>query len=308
MAIRRRRDIWDVVVIGGGIAGLTAAQQCARRGLATALLESAPGFGGLVATVNELDDWPATSETSGVALGAALADQARAAGVEIIQQAALSLKPVEPLQVATEGKHLKARRVIVASGARLRALGVPGEEELRGNGVSQCADCDSGFFRGQDVVVVGGGDAALQEALILARTCRTVHIVVRSALRARRAYVDKAASMSNVKFIWDCAVDAVLGEQALSGITLRNVKTGAQNELACTGVFPFVGSQPNSEFLPSEIARNAAGAVTTDMQYRTSLPQVFAAGAVRAGYCGDLVAAAGEAAAAAAVIAGEING
>ena len=307
MVIRRRRDTWDVLIIGGGIAGLTAAQHCARRGLATALLESTIGFGGLVATVNQLDDWPATGEVSGVALGAALAEQVRALGVEITQQPARALKPGDPLQIEIEGKTLKSRRVIVASGARLRTLGVPGEETLRGKGVSQCADCDGGFFKDQDVVVVGGGDAALQEALLLARTCRTVHVVVRGTLCARRAYVDRAASTSNIKFMWDSAVDAVLGEQAVSGVTLRNIKSGAQSELACSGVFPFVGLQPNVEFLPAEIARSESGCVSTDAQYRTSLPAVYAVGAVRAGYCGDLVAAAGEAASASAEIDRELN-
>lgn len=307
MVIRRRRDTWDVLIIGGGIAGLTAAQHCARRGMATALLESTISFGGLVATVNQLDDWPASGEVSGVMLGAALADQVRGLGVEMTQQCAKALKPSDPLQIEIDGKTLKAKRVIVASGARLRALGVPGEESLRGKGVSQCADCDGGFFRDQDVVVVGGGDAALQEALILARTCRTVQVMVRSALRARRAYVDRAASTSNIKFVWDSTIDAVLGEQAVSGVTLHNVKTGAQSELACSGVFPFVGSQPNAEFLPAQIARSESGGVATDAHYRTSLPTVYAVGAVRAGYCGDLVAAAGEAASAAAAIACELN-
>ena len=309
MTIDHRNDIWDVVVIGGGIAGLTAAQHCARRGLSVTLLEASAMVGGLVSTINALDDWPALSAVSGVALASSLADQVRAAGVDITPKAALSLglsaAPGEPLHIAIDGKTLKARRIIVASGARLRNLEAPGSDRLRGKGVSQCADCDGGFFKGQDVVVVGGGDAAIQEALILARTSATVHVVVRGALRARHAYIDRASNTGNIKFIWDSTVDAVLGSDAVSGVTLRNIKSGSASHLPCSAVFPFIGSRPNAEFLPADIARDATGAVVTDAQLRTSLPAIYAVGAVRAGYCGDLLAAAGEAATAAAAIARE---
>ncbi len=318
MTIRRRKELWDVVVIGAGIAGLTAAQHCARRGLSTTMLEASAMVGGLVSTINELDDWPALRVVSGVALASALADQVRAAGIDITPQAALGIKlgepaqlgqpeqPSDPLQIEIEGKTLKAKRVIVASGARLRNLAVPGSDSLRGKGVSQCADCDGGFFKGQDVVVVGGGDAALQEALILARACATVHVVVRGALRARRDYIDRATAAGNLKFVWDSVVDAVLGSSAVTGVTLRHVKSGSANLLPCSGVFPFIGSQPNAEYLPTLIARDVFGAVITDAQLRSSCPAVYAVGAVRAGYCGDLLAAAGEAATAAATIAREL--
>ena len=308
MSVRRRRDIWDVVVVGGGIAGLTAAWYAARRGLATALFESQPSCGGQVATVNVLDDWPPAGESSGVELAAALVDKLHAQAVEVWYQPVRAVAPGKDiLRVEAEDRMLRARRVIVATGARLRTLGVPQEEALRGKGVSQCAHCDGHFFRGQDVVVVGGGDAALQEALVLASGCRAVTIVARSRLRAKFGYVERAAGAANVRFVWDTVVDEVLGDGAVSGVRLRNVKNGKVVDLACAGVFPFVGVEPNSGFLPSSVRRDESGRVLTDDSLHTSDPSIFAIGAVRAGYSGELVNAAGEAAAAVATIAGELG-
>ena len=294
-------------MVGGGIAGLTAAWYAARRGLATALFESQPNCGGQVATVNVLDDWPSAGESSGVELAAALVDKLRGQGVEVSYQPVRALVPGKGLlRVEIGGRALRTRRVIVATGARLRTLGVPQEEALRGKGVSQCAHCDGYFFRGHDVVVVGGGDAALQEALVLASGCRAVTIVARSRLRAKSGYVERAAGATNVRFVWDSVVDAVLGDTTVSGVRLRNVKSGAITELACAGVFPFIGVVPNSGFLPPSVRCDASRRVLTDASLRTSEPAVFAIGAVRAGYTGELVNAAGEAAAAVAAIAGEL--
>lgn len=295
------------MVIGGGIAGLTAAWYAARRGLAIALFESQPNCGGQVATVNVLDDWPSAGESSGVELAAALVDKLHGQAVEVSYQPVRAVAPCKDLlRVVTDGRTLRARRIIVATGARLRTLGVPQEDALRGKGVSQCAHCDGYFFRDQDVVVVGGGDAALQEALVLASGCRAVTIVARSRLRAKQGYVERAAGATNVRFAWDSVVDAVLGDGAVSGVRLRNVKSGAVTELACAGVFPFIGVEPNSGFLPPSVRRDESGRVLTDASLRTSEPSVFAIGAVRAGYTGELVNAAGEAAAAVAAIAGEL--
>ncbi|MCC7079518.1 MAG: FAD-dependent oxidoreductase [Burkholderiales bacterium] len=308
MTLRRRRDVWDLVVIGGGIAGLTAAWHGMRRGLATALFERSSGYGGQVATVNELDGWPATAPVSGVELAASLANALDGEAVEKMHAAVSAVRgDGELLRVESALHSVRSRRVIAASGATLKSLGVPGEEALRGKGVSQCAHCDGGFFRDQDVVVVGGGDAALQEALVLARECRSVSIVARSQLKARAAYVERAASKTNVVFVWDREVTAVLGEGGVSGVRLRNVRSGEQSECPCSGVFPFVGSAADTSYLPAQVARDAAGRVVTDGAMRSSLAGLYAIGAVRAGYGGDLVSAAGEAALAVAVIARELS-
>ena len=308
MTLRRRREIWDLAIVGGGIAGLTAAWHAMRRGLAVCLFEPQPGYGGQVATVNSIDDWPATGPVSGVELAAALAAQLSPEVVDLHNESVLAVRPEDGLvRVASMSHSIRARRVIAASGARLRSLDVPGEAALRGKGVSQCAHCDGGFFRDQDVVVVGGGDAALQEALVLAELCRSVTIVARSRLKARAGYVERAASRTNVRFVWDCEVDAVLGDGGVSGVRLRNVRTGSRTELPCAGVFPFIGVIPDASYLPKEVRRDSAGSIVTDAELRSSLSGVFAIGALRAGYGGDLISAAGEGAVAVAVAARELT-
>jgi len=309
VSLRRRRDIWDVVVVGGGIGGLSAAWYTARRGLPTALLETQGLLGGQVATVNTLDDWPAIAEVSGVELAASMSEKLAANAVDIRHEGAVAVthsKETGLLLVRTEGRTLRARRVIAASGASLRPLGVPGAESFVGKGISQCAHCDGFFFKDQDVVVVGGGDSALQEALVLAAVARTVTIVVRSRLKAKQAYIERAASSANVRWVWDSEVDAVHGNGALNGIRLRNVKTGATCELACAGLFPFIGVEPNTAFLPSSVRRDDAGRVLTDERMRTAEPAIFAIGAVRSGFSGELTGAAGEAAIAAAIVAADL--
>jgi thioredoxin reductase (NADPH) len=307
VTLRRRRDIWDVAIVGGGIAGLTAAWHAVRRGLAPCLFEPQPGYGGQVATVNEIDDWPATGPVSGVELAASLAAELSHEIVELNHEAVASVQAEgELLRVSCASHSVRARRVIAASGGRLRTLGVPGEEALRGKGVSQCAHCDGGFFRNQDVVVVGGGDAALQEALVLAETSRTVYLVARSRLKARAAYVERAAGKPNVHFVWDSTVDAIDGKDGVTGVRLRNLRTGATSELACSGVFPFVGVAAETAYLPAGVRRDGHGCVLTDAELRSSLAGVFAVGALRSGYGGDLVSAAGEAALAVAVAAREL--
>ncbi len=308
MTLRRRRDVWDVAIVGGGIAGLTAAWHAMRRGLAVCLFEPQPGYGGQVATVNSLDDWPATGPVSGVELAASLAARLSPEVVDLHSEAVLAVQSEDALlRVTSVSRAIRARRVIAASGARLRPLAVPGEDELRGKGVSQCAHCDGGFFRGEDVAVVGGGDAALQEALVLAELCRSVTIVARSRLKARAAYVERAASKTNVRLVWDCEVDAVLGKTGVEGVQLRNVRTDERSQLPCVGVFPFVGVVRDASFLPREVRRDSAGALVTDSELRASMAGVFAIGAARAGYGGDLVSAAGEAAVAVAAAARELQ-
>lgn len=296
MTIRRRHDIWDLAVIGGGIAGLTAAWHAMRRGLSTALFETIPGCGGQVATVESIDDWPSVAPVSGVELAAGLAG---ALSHEVVDRHHESVTHVSLedglMRVASESHRLRARRVIAASGARLRALGVDGEERLRGKGVSQCAHCDGAFFRGQDVVVAGGGDAALQEALVLAEACRSVVIVARSRLKARASFIERAASKPNVRFIWNTEVARIAGDEGVDAVELRDTHSGSTSMLSCAGVFPFVGVVPSADYLPSSVRRDASGHVVTDASCRSAEPSIFAIGALRSGYGGDLVNAAADA-------------
>ena len=295
----RRRGRYDILVIGGGVTGLTAAHHAARRGNATALIEAELLFGGQIANVEQLDGYPAAGDLSGIDLAVDLVEQCRSLGVAIIQA------PVEALSVE-DGGHValvggerhRTRAVVVASGARLRRLEVPGERALLDKGVSQCASCDGPLFRGQDVAVIGGGDAAMQEALVLAGLCRSVYIVSRSPLRAKADYVNRLSRLENVEFVWGCVVDEVLGSGEVEGVRLRSLRDGSVRELACKAVFPFIGATPNSEFLPPELERED-GYVLTDAAFATSLAGVFAAGAVRRGYGGHVAEAVGEAVSAA---------
>ncbi len=262
-------------------------------------------FGGQVATVASVEGLPLAQAASGGDIAVAMVEALRAGGATVVAEAATAVtEGGAALQVATATQTLRAKSVVVATGCRPRLLDVPGEAALRGRGVSHCATCDGPLFRGEAVVVAGGGDAALQEALTLAALCGQVSIVARGRLRARRGYVQQATATSNIRFIWDSTIDAVLGGDQVTGVRLRNVKTGEASELACAGVFAYLGGIPNSEILPPSVARDEAGFVVTDPTFRTGGNGIYAVGAVRHGYCGELVSAAGEAASVVRTIAG----
>lgn len=310
MPVRRRRDIWDVAIVGGGIAGLVAALQASARGLSTIVIEAGlPG--GLVATVNTLEDWPSAAPESGAALAARLAAQARLEDVSFIEgrvDALVSLGEGDArFELQLPDRRLRARSVVCASGARLAPLGLPGEARFHGKGWSQCAWCDGAFFRDQDLVVVGGGDSALQQALVLAPLARSVTVVVRAGLRARHARIERASGQPNLRFAWNTVVRKLVGAEALQAVELERTDDGLRSEIACSGIFPFVGLQPASGWLPSSVERDARGHVVADRDGRTSLPGLHAIGAVRSGGSGDLVGAAGDAANAMAVLTEELH-
>lgn len=295
-ALQRQRG-FDLAIIGGGVAGLTAAWSAARHGLSAVLFEGAGIFGGQISTLGHLEDYPSADDMSGVDLATALVDAARAAGAIIAEQEVLSLKRAGKLfEVRLSSGPIRAHNIVVATGARLRKLSVPGVQDFEGRGVSQCATCDGPFFRGQDVVVAGGGDAALQEALTLASFCKSVSVVVRSSLKARQSLIDAAASCANLHFIWDSEIEAVLGDNGVGAVRLRHVKTGIVSELPCFGLFPFIGTEPNTEFLDGLVAFNQTRHIRTDAQLQSSEPGIYAIGAVRDGHSGALVSAAGDAA------------
>ncbi|MDE2597386.1 MAG: FAD-dependent oxidoreductase [Sphingomonadales bacterium] len=289
----------EVAVIGGGLAGLSAALHGARLGRLVTLFEGSGLYGGLVATVDEVDGLGVAGHHSGQAVAMHLLEQAKKQGVQVVEWPVVRVELGERIALTTEdGKTCHPEAVIVASGAGLRRLGVPGEEKFTGRGVSRCATCDGGFYRGRDVAVIGTGDAAVTEALVLAKTSRTVTMVCRSPIKAKPIYVDRLAARDNVRFAWDSEVVEVMGENSVAGLRLRNVRTGNESTLEVAGVFPFIGVEPNAAFLPPGLLNND-GTVRADASTASTDPRLFAAGAVREGYGGNVAQAMAEGIAAA---------
>lgn len=292
--MRPLKNLCEIAVIGGGLAGLSAARHAASLGRHVTLFEGSGLYGGQVATVDEVDGLPVPGEFSGQDIAIHLLEQAQKAGVHVVEAGIAEIEMDRRLTLTDDQKTVHhPEAVIIASGASLRKLGVPGEEEFAGRGVSRCATCDGGFFRGQDVVVVGGGDSAVQEALVLAKTSRRVIMVCRSPLKAKRDYIDRLDARENVSFIWDCEVSAILGEDKVAGARLRNVRDGSSLDVECAGLFPFIGVTPNSQFVPASLVAST-GHIGTGPGYATKDSRVFAVGAVRADYGGYAVEAMAE--------------
>jgi thioredoxin reductase (NADPH) len=288
MGTRPLKNLCQVAIVGGGLAGLAAARHAVRLGHLVTLFEGSGLWGGQVATVDHVDGLPIPGSFSGQELAIPMLEEAQKVGIRVVEASINKLEAGERLVLTdSEGAEHFPESVIIASGASLRKLGVPGEEAFVGKGVSRCASCDGGFYRGMDVVVVGGGDAAVHEALVLARTSARVHVVCRSPLRAKREYINRLTSRDNVSFVWDSEVTAIEGEAKVSGVVLRSVRSGAVSQLACAGVFPFIGVEPNTAFLPAAM-RDAQGYA------QPSDPRLFAVGAVRADYGGQAAQAMAE--------------
>ena len=288
---------YDVVVIGAGVAGLSAALESAQRGLRVCFIEELL-FGGLVVNVNQLAPGVAGFPASGIDLAAELMTRISDLGVASVFEPVTGLQTGNSLSVLTADAAYGAQAVIVASGARFRKLGVPGEAEFENCGVSHCADCDAPLYQGQDVVVVGGGDSALQEALVLSEHCARVHLVHRGAtFSARREFVEKLRQRANIFPRMESTVEELRGKEALSRVTIRGAD-GASAQIACSGFFAYVGLDPNTSFLSPQLRRDEQGRVIVNAQFESTMPNVYAIGAVRAGYGGQLGDAMSDAAAA----------
>lgn len=270
----------DILVIGAGVSGLAATREVLRAGLTAAYMESNV-FGGLILNVNELDG---KIQGSGAEYASHLMNEVFELGGEGLEVAATSIAREGDKWVVNSdtGRHL-ARAVIVASGASRRRLDIPGESELEHRGVSHCADCDGPLFHGKNVVVVGGGDSALQAVIVLAKYCERVLLVHRSEVfRAKPHLLQEARDTPQIEFRLNSEVSEVLGRDAVEGVRVND------EVIDCTGFFAFIGLEPASNVLPSEVKRDARGALLTSADYETNLPRLFAAGIVRAG-CGGMV-------------------
>ena len=287
---------YDLIVIGEGIAGLTCANEAARAKLKVATFESNL-FGGLVININELEGYPEGRQTSGAELASELVEANSGLGVASVQEGVQSVQPDgRGFQLKTGGASHQARQVVIASGARMKKLGVPGESEFEGRGVSQCADCDGPMYQDEEVAVVGGGDSALQEALVLAKYCGKVHVLHRGErFRAQPHFIEQVSATPKISVMWKTTVDAILGSKMVEKIRIRGTQDGQTREMACAGVFACVGLEPNSDYLPPDVRRDEKGHVVTGEDLATSVPGLWAIGAVRSGYSGLLKDAAVEA-------------
>ena len=292
---------FDLVVIGAGVAGLTAAMHAARSGLAVAVIERM-GVGGQIAAAERIENFPGFPQgISGAELGPLLHEQAEAAGAEFV------LDTVQRIIVDSDWRvvhgasdALKARALIVAAGSALKSLGVPGEEALLGRGVSHCASCDGHFFAGQNVCVIGGGDSALDEALVLTEHAGRVAIIHRAAaFDAQRALIDRVTANGKIEVVPSTVVEAIIGTDSVTGVRLRDLASESTHERPVKGVFVYVGLEPNTAFLQGVVALDPAGHIETDIMMRTSVPGIFAAGDIRRHSVAQLAAVAGDGATAA---------
>jgi thioredoxin reductase (NADPH) len=246
--------------------------------------------------VGALDGWPAAGTVGGAELAAGLLDRNEELGVSLVPSSIKKIEGAAAKTLSGPDGTWRAKQVIVATGASLRTLDAPGAERLAGRGVSQCAWCDGGLYRDAEVVVAGGGDAALSEAIHLAEFARSVTIVTRGEMfRARQSYVSRVADDERFKLRWASEIVEVLGDRDIDGVRVRDNEAGSEEVVACNGLFVFVGLKPNAGLLPADVARDERGFVVTDANFETAAPGVLAVGAVRSGYGGRLTHAVAEA-------------
>jgi thioredoxin reductase (NADPH) len=294
-------DEFEIVVAGAGIAGLTAGLESARLGRKT-LVVTGDILGGHLLSIEKVEGFPGFPDgVAGYDLGPMTQEQAIAAGAEF---AAGEIKSVEPAdgawRLATGEVEYAARCVIVATGSSLRELGVPGEERLRGRGVSHCASCDAPLMRGRTVAVVGGGDSAMQEALTLAGSAARVVMLARGpALAGQASFRNRVAASQKIEVRCGVVVEEILGAETVSGVRYREASGDGTADLEASGVFVYVGMHPNVGFLAGRLAFDADGRIPTDASMRTVQPGLLAAGYVRSGSPGRAIVSAGEGAAAA---------
>ncbi len=288
--------MYDLIIIGSGPAGLCAAIYGKRAGLDTLVLEKLPMGGGQVLNTWEVDNYPGLPGINGFDLGMKFREHAQKAGAvfEEADVTGLTDGPVSKLVHTAQGDY-EGRAVIIASGASHRRLGVPGEERLAGRGISYCATCDGAFYKGKTAAVVGGGDAAAEDAVFLARLCEKVYVVHRrDALRAAASLQERLLSLPNVEMVWNCTVEEILGEQRVEGLLLRDRVTGASRSLAADGVFIAVGTVPESGAFAGTVETDGAGYLRAGEDCATNVPGIFAAGDVRTKALRQIVTAAAD--------------
>ncbi len=293
-----------VVIIGSGPAGLTAAIYTARAQLNPVVIAGSQ-LGGQISLTHEVENYPGFWSEDKIPTGPELVEvmqkQAEHFGARIVfdEVTEVDFTQGPPFRIKTYGEEYEADGVIVTAGAVARHLGVPGEEEFIGRGVSYCGTCDGFFFRGKDVVVIGGGDSAMEEGIFLTKFANKVEVIHRrDELRAGVSLQERAFANEKISFIWDTVVEEVKGNGVVQGVQLKNVNTGETSDLQTDGVFIFIGHDPSSGFLKGQLALDEEGYIITDELYRTSVPGIYAAGEIQDAHFRQIATSVGQGAAA----------
>jgi len=290
-------ETYEVIIVGGGPAGLAAGLYCKRAALKTVLFEKGL-LGGQIAISKDVENYPGVEGITGFDLAEKMIHHARTFGLEVIQQevAAVNAGPDLHSVRLANGDLFKTVALILAAGGSVRKLGVPGEAEYLGSGVSYCATCDGFFFRDKTVVVIGGGDTAVEEALYLSKITRKVYLVHRgNALRASKILQSRLIAEPGIEMIWDTIIREITGDgKTVRAVSFENTKTGKKGELPTDGVFIFIGYLPNNQLIPPEVRMNEQGFVITDEKCATNVPGIFAVGDLRQKFANQIVVAAAD--------------
>lgn len=291
--------MYDIIIIGGGPAGLSAAIYAARGDMNTVLFEKFY-TGGQMSTTDKIENYPGIESISGIDLALIMEKQAKSFGANIISEEVtkLELDSINKVVKTNSGTYM-SKTIILALGASPKELGVKGEKEFRGTGVSYCATCDGAFFKNQVVAVAGGGNTAVEDAIYLSKFCKKVYLIHRrDSLRAEKILQD-AASSSGIEFVWNSAVEEIVGNEHVESLTIRDLKTNTIDKLNINGVFIAIGTKPNSQLAKGVIDINDAGQIYTDDSMQTNIFGVYAAGDIREKSIKQVVAAASDGATAA---------
>lgn len=290
-------EIYDLVIVGGGPGGLTAGIYAMRAALKTVVIEKGVA-GGQLNNTDSIENWPGTENITGAELAARFSRHAEAYGIETMQREVVAVEPgIELHKVHLyDGEQLSTRTVILATGGSPRKLKIPGETEYYGKGVSYCAVCDGFFYRGKTVVVVGGGDTALEESLYLSKIAKKVHLVHRrKEFRAGMILQKRVLATPQIEVHWNTVLTAIQADESgVVGVAMEDTRTGEKRELATDGVFIFIGFEPNNRLVPAGTRKNADGYVVTDEKCETNNPGIFAIGDLREKYARQIVTAAND--------------
>ena len=296
------KETYDVIIVGGGPAGLAAGLYCQRAAVKTVLFEKGL-IGGQIAISKEVENYPGVEGITGFDLAEKLLHHARAFGLRIIQEEVAAVNAGAGLHSVrlANGDQFQSVALILGSGGTMRKLGIPGEAEYLGSGVSYCATCDGFFFKDRTVVVVGGGDTAVEEALYLSRLAKKVYLVHwKKELRASKILQNRLLNEPGIKVIWNTNITEIKGDgKTVEAVSYENTETGEKGMMPADGVFIFIGYVPNNQLIPPEVRTNTQGFVITDEKCETSVPGIFAVGDLRQKFANQIVIAAADGAIAA---------